>query len=100
LGGNLKAELVRERITLITKKLSLDEDTEKKVCTYATELATKYLKKLSENEERSALDVALSAVYLSCLKLDIKLSQTKLASSIFNGLNRWPCVVTDMSRKL
>lgn len=96
----MKGESVRERITLITKTLSLSGDTEKKVRTYATELATKYLEKLSENEERSALDVALSAVYLSCLKLDIKLSQTKLASSISNGLNRWPCVVTDMNRKL
>ena len=96
----MKDELVKERITSITKKLSLDENTERKVHTCAIELATKYLKKLSENEERSALDVALSAVYLSCLKLDIKLSQTKLASSISNGLNRWPCVVMDMNRKL
>jgi transcription initiation factor TFIIIB Brf1 subunit/transcription initiation factor TFIIB len=96
----LKDKPVRERIISITKKLSLDEDAEQRVRNCATDLATNYLKKLSENEERSALDVALSAVYLSCLKLDIRLSQTQLASSISNGLNRWPCVVNDMNRKL
>jgi len=91
---------IEERITLITRRLSLDKSTKQSVETKAVELANRYLNLLSEEEERSTLDVALSAVYISCLKSGVKISQTQIASSVINGLNRWPCVATDMDDRL
>lgn len=91
---------IEERITLIARRLSFDESTKQSVKTKAVELANRYLDQLSEEEERSTLDVALSAIYISCLKSGIKISQTQIASSVINGLNRWPCVVVDMDNKL
>jgi hypothetical protein len=85
---------------LITKKMSFEENVRNRVRANAVELATKYLNKLSENEERCTLDVALSAVYLSCRKSGVEISQTQLASAVSNGLNRWPCVVIDMNKRL
>lgn len=96
----MNSESIGERIFLITKKLPFEENARNHVRASAVEIATKYLNKLSENEERSTLDVALSAVYLSCLKSDMKISQTQLASAVSNGLNRWPCVVIDMNKRL
>ena len=91
---------IEERIALIARRLSFDESTKHSVKTKAVELANKYLDQLSEDEERSTLDVALSAVYISCLKSGVKISQTEIASSVINGLNRWPCVVADMNKRL
>jgi len=93
-------KVIEERINFITNKLGLDENTERSVRIKAVELAYTYLEKLSEEEERSTFDVALSAVYISCLKSGLKISQTHIASSVANGLNRWPSVVTDMDKRL
>ena len=55
---------------------------------------------LSEEDERSTLDVALGAVYNSCLLSGVQISQTQIASWLMNGLNRWPVVAADMSKRL
>ena len=91
---------IEKNIKSFSVNLGFHSVTNHRIVFRAKDLAKKYLQKLDQAEERVSLDVALSALYLSCLQLNKKISQSELAGKTKQDLLGWPCVAEDMTRKL
>jgi len=92
--------LIEEQIEFISRELPFDFQTKKEIRKLAISFAHSYLDKLKEDEKRFPRDIALSAIYISSNELGKPISQHEVARISGFDLVRWPCVVSDMNRRV
>ena len=91
---------IEEQIEFISQGLPFDPQTKKEIKKLAIDFAHSYLSKLKEHEERFPTDIALSAIYISSNELGKAISQYEIAKMSGFDLVRWPCIVSDMNRRV
>jgi len=91
---------IEEQIDFISQELPFDSKTKKEIRKLAIRFARSYLNKLEEDEERFAKDIALSAIYISSNELGKPISQYEIAKNTGFDLVRWPCIVSDMNKRV
>ena len=92
--------LIEEQIEFISQELPFDSQTKKEIRKLAINFAHYYLSKLKEDEERFPTDIALSAIYISSNELGKSISQYEVAKISGFDLVRWPCIVSDMNKRV
>lgn len=92
--------MIVEQIKFVSQKLPFDSQSKKDIQEYAINLARSYIRKLKDDEERFPTDIALSAVYISSNELGKPISQYEVAKSAGFDLVRWPCIVSDMNKRV
>ena len=91
---------IKEQIEFISQELPFDSQTKKEIGKLAITFARSYLSKLKEDEERFPKDIALSAIYISSNEIGKPISQYEIAKMTGFDLVRWPCIVSDMNKRV
>ena len=96
---DLQISPVALKINDITHVLPCSQEKKKEINKMAVEISKQYLKKLSRNEERYVLDVALSSVYLSSNRIGCNFSYTDISKNTGYPLVSWTRIVKDIQSK-
>lgn len=105
-GNNLNGErkvllipLTSTTIRQTVKKLPQEEHKRGQIERLAIDLSARYLNTLTEAEERTPIDIALSAIYLSCHRLGMPITQLEISRYSSRSLLGWPSVTEDMAKR-
>ncbi len=96
----MQRSAIVHKIHDLTQVLQCSPEQKKQIASAAVELSSNYLKRLSSNDDRYVVDIALSSVYLSSNQVGCKVSLQDVSKQTGHSLFSWTRIVKDMQKKV